>query len=291
LIKHLKENAREGKCVSDFCVELDAWHDLAASNQFSDLFFGEHNLFAYPLKTQSREEILNNAHIKGKSEIGWLIDFIPKKVFLRLCQCLDNMMDEIYASTDAYPDPYTKENFLYLDQRLNHALLPWRENFCSQVGFVHNPYLDSAILEFTYRLPPQLRDSEFLYKNLVKDMFPDLFSINIATSKDNEPDWHEELNRHKNELITLIRGTESRLDEIIPKKEIIRAIRHNVFLLNKAKAFLRKVLNYLRKRNKFANRLFNSWIGPQVQSSGDPDLLLIRLLIIRIYLSASLSDD
>jgi len=291
LIEYLKANVREGKCVSDFCTELEAWHRLAASNQFSDMFVGEHSFGGHFVDVKSKEEILGSLHIWGASGIRWLGNFISKKIYKQMCQSLNKLTDDIFESTNAIPDPFDKQNFLYLDQRLNHALLPWRENFSSQAGFVHNPFLDGDILEFTMKLPPYMRKYRLLYWNTIRKMLPDFFSIRRATLKDNNPDWQEELHNHKDLLISLIQRTDSRLDGIISKKELLTALELKVSIIKKAKTFPMRVLNYIRIRNKPADKLISIFTGHRVQRSANPTELLLRLLMIRIYLSPSLSDN
>ena len=148
MIEHLKQNAREVKCVSDFCIELDVWHQLAESKQFSELFVGD-ILFGHSNYSgeegMSKEVILNSLEIKAAWAIGWLEFYISKKSFRQMCQCLNNLMDDIFETTKSFDNPFDKQDFIDLDQSNNHALMPWRENYCSQVGIVHNPFLDGDI--------------------------------------------------------------------------------------------------------------------------------------------------
>jgi asparagine synthase (glutamine-hydrolysing) len=291
LVELLKANAREGKCVSDFCIELDVWHRLAASNQFTDIFTGDEWFGRNNFALNSQEEILGSVYIRGASGIGWLENFISKKVYKQMCHCLNVLTDEIFETTNAFPDPQDKIDFLYIDQRLDHALMPWRENFLSQAGFIHDPYLDGKILEFIKQLPPHLRRDKLLFKNTIRDMLPDFFSMKLSTLKDVKPDLQEELHKHKDLLISLIQGTESRLDSIISKKEILSALEQKVTIIKKAKAFSIRVINYIRRRNKIADKLFNIFMGRRVVPSMNQDQLLLRLLVIRIYLTPSPSDN
>ncbi len=291
LIEHLKANVREGKCVSDFCTELETWHSLAEDNQFSDIFVGEHSFGGHFVDVKSKEEILDSLHIWGASGIRWVGNFISKKIYKEMCQSLNKLTDYIFESTNAISDPFDKWSYLYLDQRLNHAHMPWRENFASQAGFVHNPFLDGDILDFTMKLPPYMRKHRLLYWNTIRKMLPDLFSIRRASVKDVRPDWQEELHKHKDLLISLIQGTESRLDGIISKKELIAALEQKISIFMKAKAFSMKVLDHIRIRNKSADELVSIFTGHRVQRPVKPTELLLRLLMIRIYLTSSLSDN
>lgn len=287
LIGQLEVNAREGKCVSDFCIELDVWHRLAEIYKFSDIFVGDECFGRDEIPSESKEGILDSIYIRGASGIKWLENFISKKIYKQMCESLEELTDDIFNKTKTFIDPHDKVDFLYIDQRINHALMPWRENFSSQAGFVHNPFLDGRILEFIKKLPPQMRKNKSLFKNTIKDTLPDLFSIKRATSKDFIPDWQDELRKNKDSFTSLIQGTDSRLDDIVSKKELLTALSQRIPVIKKVRSFPIKGLNYIRTRNDFAEKIIGFLIGTRVKQSVNPSILLIRLLLIRIYLSQS----
>lgn len=168
--------------------------------------------------------------------------------------------------------------------------MPWREYFLSQVGWVHNPYLDGSILDFMKKIPPPLRRNKSIFYDTISAMFPGLYSIKRAASMGTRVDWQAEFSRHKDSLISLVQGTESRLDGIISKEEIVDFIRREDSLLQKAKVFLAKTLKYLGIRSRLADRVFTLLLGPRLYQKSrniDPVLLLLRLLLIRIYLTPS----
>ena len=210
-----------------------------------------------------------------------------------MCTCINKLADYVYDRTKEIPDPRTKSDFLYLDQRIDHTMMPWREYFTAQVGFVHDPFLDGAVLEFMNRLPVQLRKVKFLYRNTIKEMFPDLFSVGLATSSGYRVDWHKELLKHKDELISLVQKTDSRLDEIISRNEVLHVIKHYGSWILRLKEYLTKALDYLGRNilvEKALNGLLGSWDHPRDSLVGS-DKLLIRLLLIWIYLSPTSSNN
>jgi asparagine synthase (glutamine-hydrolysing) len=295
LIDQLKNNAKEGKCLSNFCDELDAWHTLAASNQFSELFVGDEFFGWSNLAQESKENLLESVKIFGASGISRLEPYLSKKIYHQLRQCLNKLTDDIYEKTNAIPDDNDKEDFLYLDQRINHVLMPWREFFSSQVGFVHNPFMDGTILEFMQKLPPHLRQNKSFYLKTTKYMFPDLFSINKATSSGHEVNWQEELQNQKGSLILLIQDTDSRLDEVISKKEVMDLINGKGSILTKIKTFTLTKLQLLGRKNTFVDKLLRKLLtvpGLYQKGSSIPrDKLILRLFLIRIYLSPSSLDN
>ncbi len=293
LVDHLKNNAREGKCLSNFCGELDAWHHLAAAGQFSDVFVGDECFGRIDFKLGSKRDILASVSITDAAGIRGMKSFISKEIYTQMCTCINKLADYVYDRTKEIPDPRTKSDFLYLDQRIDHTMMPWREYFTGQVGFVHDPFLDGAVLEFMNRLPVQLRKVKFLYRNTIKEMFPDLFSVGLATSSGYRVDWHRELLKHKDELISLVQETDSRLDEIISRNEVLHVIKHYGSWILRLKEYLTKALDYLGRNKlveKALNGLLGSWDHPRGSLVGS-DKLLIRLLLIRIYLSTSSFDQ
>ena len=289
LVALLKNNAREGKCLSNFCDEVDVWHELADENQVFDIFVGDKCFGHLVAKSGSKTDILASVPIQDALSIHWLGNFISKRTYRLLYDCINKLTDEIYESANDIPDPFERGQFIYFDQRTDHYMLPWREYFSSQVGFVHNPFLDRAFLEFFTRMPRQLRKDRYLYKRTIKKMFPDLFSIGHATIKGNKFPWHKELLIHKDDLISFVNSTNSRLDEIITRNEVLDAIRQYGTWDLRLMEYVIKVFNFLL-RKILGNKAIKALIGSKYHPKGSPifsEKLLIRLLLIRIYLSMS----
>jgi phosphoribosylaminoimidazole-succinocarboxamide synthase len=126
-------------------------------------------------------------------------------------------------------------------------------------------------------------------------MFPDLFSINKATSSGHEVNWQEELQNQKGSLILLIQDTDSRLDEVISKKEVMDLINGKGSILTKIKTFTLTKLQLLGRKNTFVDKLLRKLLtvpGLYQKGSSIPrDKLILRLFLIRIYLSPSSLDN
>jgi hypothetical protein len=170
--------------------------------------------------------------------------------------------------------------------------MPWRENLTGPAGFVHNPYLDGEILDFMMKVPPKLRRGKSLYLKTITRMHPDLYSIPKAKSAGYKANWRKELVKNRKLLIDLILETDSRLDELISKEEIIAILNAQCSRVIQLGSFLRRGIKYLRRKNEIADHVFNIFLGPGVCIKGGfvyPDILLIRLLLMRIYLSPALS--
>lgn len=287
LINLINKNAKEGKCIANFCDELDAWHYLAKLDQFSDVFVGEQCLGSVGSGIKSKRDIFDRLHINDSQILMPLESFISKNLFRDLCHKLNNLTDQIYASADKYSILQDKLDYLHLDQKCNHIFMPWREHFSSQVGFVHNPYLDGRILDFRKKLPPDLRDNKLLFKETITRMLPEIFSVGHPSSPSYQMNWHDEFRNHKTELIKFINSTDSRLDSYFSKRDLINILRHEITMNKRNKGLLIWGIIFFRRKYKSADKLLGIFVGPLGKPVKGLDKLLLRLLVMRTYLSTS----
>ena len=288
LVQHVIDNARLGKAITNYCDEIETWNMLAESNAYTDLIVGEEcfGYFKEPLET--KEKLFSLLAINGPGSIDWLKSFVDKEFYTSLNQHLVQLQAEIYERLEKYPDVDDKKDFLYFDQRMNHVLLPWRENICSQVGCVHNPLMHSKILEFINTLPPVHRHKKILFKQTIKKMFPELFAIGFATASGYTINWELEIRRNKAKLIEFVESTDSALDTIIPKNKIVEMIKSQSSIKGIASKNKTRIIFYLRKNYKLFNVLISPFTGPLNShvSTGYvfPDFMILRLLMIRTQL-------
>lgn len=285
LVQHIIDNASLGKGITNYCDEIETWNALAEKNTYTDLIVGEEcfGYFKEPLET--REKLFSLLAVNGPGSIAWLRNFIDAKFYDQLNQNLAKLQNDIYARLDQYSDVDDKKDFLYFDQRINHVLLPWRENICAQVGCVHNPLMHSKILEFINKLHPIHRHNKILFKRTIKSMFPELFAIGFATVSGFTINWEMEIRKNKFKLIEYVESTDSLLDAIIPKNEIVQMIKDQSSAKGIATKNLKRIVFYLRKNYKIFNIIISPFIGPLNShvSTGYvfPDFMIIRLLMVR----------
>jgi len=281
--KLLKENAFYGKGIANFCGENEVYNILSGYN-ITDIFVGDHCFVWKNVPLASTEDALEAANVSGKDSIIWLKIFLPRKKYNEIQNSLVKLMNDIKASANNIQNFHDKREFFYLTQYNNNVKMPWREYFTIKAGFVHNPYLDGDILEFITEIPPDKRKNKILFIKTMENLFPDLFRITTASKIENYIyRWHIEICRNKNELINMVYNTESRLDEIIPKKTVVKLINANDSKALYYIFFTNKILNYLRKKNIIFYRL-SSFFGIN-KKFVHPTTLVIRLLVLRIYLS------
>ncbi|MBN2259662.1 MAG: hypothetical protein JW702_03920 [Clostridiales bacterium] len=283
LINLLVKNAEEGKCLTNFSDELDAWHYLAVKKNYDDVFAGDMS-FGAGENEKTIEDVLTMLHIRSETGLTLLRGFVSKSIYGSIRRSIRKLNSRIIESTERLPHLLDKTDYLYYDQRINHVLLPWRENICGQTGFVHLPFLDGDIVDFILRLPGHLRDNKFLYRMTISKMYPDLFSIPRARVLGYKVNWAKEIAHNKNVLIELILNSDSRLDEYISRDELIRMIQRINPTLCKLRNYFIKSINYIRRRISLLDILLNKIIGP-VQRVMTIDVFIIRILLLRIYLS------
>lgn len=283
IVSFLKNNALHGKGIANICYEIDAWLSLENDEGYSDIFVGDEIFGWQNVHLSSKEDVLDSVYIKKASSIKWLKPFLSEEVFEKVSVSIDQNIDSLYEGTNNIKDLDDKKDFLYLEHRINNILMPWRELFSNKVGFVHNPFLDENILKFMTKVPPSLRKDKRLFRLAISELFPDLFSIPKATDPGHIENWRNEIIQSESELIDMVTGTESFLDDIISKENLIKLIKLQKSKINKAKTFGDKGVNYIRKRIPQLDKRLNKIIGkrnPQVDST----TIVLRLLILRIYL-------
>ncbi|MBN1187053.1 MAG: hypothetical protein JXB49_32545 [Bacteroidales bacterium] len=282
LISILNENALEGKVLSNYSDELDAWHYVAEKNEFTDVFAGD-MCFGVGGALHTMEEVFNR-YVMFSSGTKWLKRYMSKKNYNSIHHSLNMLKSDILKKTDNYEHIQDKKDFFYFDQRIDHVLMPWRENIGGQVGLVHLPYLDGKIIDFVLKLPPHFRNSKSLYKKTISELLPDLFSIPQANPKGfYSANWLKEIAKNKLSLIKLIQESNSRLDEFISKEELMNMIEKLNPKIIEIKALFKKIVNVPR-RIKAINKILNYVFGP-VYRKVSPGTIIIRLILIRIYLS------
>jgi hypothetical protein len=283
LIQHLEANAKETRCIAEMCIELDMWHKLAEDGNL-DLFVGDEPFGTIAVDTC--EEILEKYGLRGTHGIKWLRNFLSRRSYQHLCNAIKQLGDEIIGSAADYAVAQDKNDIISLNQHKNHRSMAWREFFCSQAGYVHNPFMDREIFEFVQHTPPWFRGNTMFFRTVIKKIYPELFAIGIARESHISPNWQAEIDANRELLKAHVLQTDSRLDGLISKAEILKALDQKETVPYRIGYFLFRAVNALRRRWKTLDEILNPFIGPRNRRGiGEPALLLIRLLIIRMYLS------
>jgi asparagine synthase (glutamine-hydrolysing) len=288
-IAQLTGNAWQGRCIANFCDELDVWRSLADRAEFSDIIAGDQCFGGVDGNLDSDAAVLDSIGITGTAGLRWLRGRISDESYDAFSGALQRLSSDIMAKANAFEDPHDKKDYLRLDQRINHLILPWREYMLGQVGLVHNPFLDSKILEFVAKLPPRLRKNKIFYRQTISLMFPSLFNLKLASAAGYKMNWWRELVSNHRQLVELVEATDSRLDSFVSKAEFVDLLKSVAARSTKALTDLSRGVNYVRKRSPVADSAITALAGPRIGQGGRsvPAVqLVIRLLVLRIYLSS-----
>ncbi|WP_221284452.1 asparagine synthase-related protein [Deinococcus humi] len=222
LLATLRRNAAWGHGVTNFCDEVDAW-DTLEGESVTDLFTGDQifEMHAYPL-TDISEQLVKR-HIEPFSTLGSLADRLNPGLSPALEAAWTAEVETIRASAARFADPYQQELVLVADQLLPYRLLPWRERYGGRFARIHLPYLDAAVLDFLYRLPPDTLAGKRLFVDTLRDLDPALYTVPLARSQGYEADWHAELIKHREAVKEELLSGPSRLDAAIDP-QAIRAV-------------------------------------------------------------------
>jgi len=285
LLKHIVNNAQQGKCLTNFCDELETWNALAESKKYTDLIVGEECFGYFNVPLENEDKLFSLLAINSAGSLKWLEQFVNTDLYKQLNSSLTNVRKDISVRLEQYSDVHDKKDYLYFDQRLKDVLLPWRENIGSKVGCVHNPLLNSKILEYVMKLSPIHRQNKNLYKRTISNMFPELFDIGFATASGYSINWELEIRKNQTKLIEFVEQSDSLLDELIPKQAIIDMIHKQSSIREITAKNITRIIRFGRKKNKIFNTIvtpiFGPLNGPLSSRYVYPDFLVIRLLIIR----------
>lgn len=287
-LKHLSDSVRYGKCLTHFCEEMEVWNTLEKNDELHDLIVGEQCFGYFDVPLNSKESTLGLLSIMGESGISWIQQFVSPSLYKQLSHSLNSLTDKIWNDLESYPDYHDKKDILYFEQRIKNVLLPWRENICSRIGYVHNPLMDGKLLNFIAKLPPDLRKNKRFFKKTIHAMLPELVQIEFATSLGYSVNWQLEIARHQRELIQMIQQTESLLDALIPKESLINMIKQQSSYYEISKKYIKRTSIYFRKKYSMFDKCMTFFIGPLESPKGHsnyPDALVLRLLMVRMELT------
>jgi asparagine synthase (glutamine-hydrolysing) len=291
----IERNAQLGQGVSHFCHEVDAWFEVGpkgCQDEEKRLFVGDECLGWIDRPMESYADVLHAVAISDFSHLGWLEHYIDSASIRLFAEAVKADIQTITKRCPESDDLHDTKDYLYLDQRLNHVIMPWRENFAGRFFTVVNPLLDNTILDFMQKVPSTLRRGKRLFKDTVHDMFPDLFRGRRARSSSYASYWDRSLQTQKADLASLVSQEASPLDSIFPQEALIRILRDYVYVPPRARLWnlprraLRQVLYRMPLYNRTASKGRKQ---DKVHASPPRPLItsqfLARALVLRTFLA------
>jgi asparagine synthase (glutamine-hydrolysing) len=285
----IERNACLGQGTSHFCHEVDAWFELSHSGSQSDetwLFVGDECMGWTNKPMHAYADVLQAVAIYDFSRLSWLERYLDNASMRLFSEAVAEDIDIMIKRCPESDDLHDAKDYLYLDQRLNHLIMPWRENFPGRFFTVANPLLDNAILDFMQKVPSTFRRGKRLFKDTVSDMFPELFRIQRARSSSFASYLDQALQAQKADLASLVAQEASPLDAMLPQEALAHILQDYVHVPSQArlrdwpKSSLRRVLHSTGWYDWAASKVRAGRPGSVTKSR-----FLERALVLRTFLS------
>ena len=278
----LTDNAEMGQGIANFCDESDAWRDMERSlpNRNRSVLFVADTCFG-----------LGNLLLSHFSGLTPLKRFFDRNTYDLMYSSYHEEYLNILGRCPSFQNHRDVLDFLYVDQELVNHYLSWREYFLGRYFTVRNPFLDNSILDFMMKVPVNLRRDKRLYRRMITEKFPHLFSIKSAHSSGHIPDWRAELDKQRRNIEALLLDRSSVLDELMPPDAIlglagVEGIR--AFRRGSTREILKKIARRLLRSSPPADKWFYRLPNCLVRT-GDRISLVKRLIVARLFLSAASS--
>ena len=126
-------------------------------------------------------------------------------------------IERLQASFPSHADEDELHDYLYLDRRVAHMLMPWRHAHAGRFLPVANPLLDARILDFYRRAPREWRTGKQLHQETLRTHYPELCQVPFPPSGVNNQRVEQSLRVARRRLqALLVKDRPSRLDALIP---------------------------------------------------------------------------
>jgi hypothetical protein len=243
-INSIIKNAQYGQGISNYCEEINAWEYFSENNkQYDDIsiFFGDECFGLRDIYFTSKYEALKYLKIYNTNSILSLMPIIGHEIFTFIDNGMEDDINNIFKNVPLEYNNYDIYNYLYLDQRVNHALLNWRNFFAGRISQPVMPFLDYELVDFICKLPQNYRKNKMLFKTTIQKLLPDLFNIKRSSIKyDNDYLWANILKTNKNDIIKVLKETSSSLFCYF-EPEIIISLLDNNYNKNKFTKYFVKI--------------------------------------------------
>lgn len=295
LVSALRTNADVGYVMNKYCEDAEVWfgfRDSLQSSGRSALFVGDECFGDVPFLRQSpirsMDDVLECVGIHDFSRWSWLSPFLEKNAYRSMRDGWREERNLIVQKCPPSDDHLDYKDFLYLQQRVNHIIFPWRHCIMGEHVIVRQPLLDRSILDFMSRIPAARRLWKRFYVDTVTEMFPEVFNIGITRTPGSYPNWAREFVAQRAAIEGLLAET-SALDSVISPDAVTRLLdRIGLLQSGTAQAIPAKLIKRLQasRRTFKAMRLITGVTdeGPDYERVSEVHMAQ-RLLVLRLVLS------
>jgi asparagine synthase (glutamine-hydrolysing) len=281
----IRVNARFGEGMTNICEEVDAWRALGGHGG-GDVFVGDECMGWVDAPLRHPQDALRAVSIHDFTRLGRLRGHIEPSMERELAEGLAAEVAALSARCAQMTDLHDVKDFLYLDQRLAHVLMPWRDRFSRPLGRFERllePLLDRHLLDFVATLPSGLRRDKLLYRRALARRFPQLAAVPAATRAGYLANWRSEIAGQRDTLVAAVRSEDSLLDPIVSPTTLIRMIERQAGLAASVRYTARKAADFARSRPGPIGAASRKMLGARFTL--DETTFLMRALVLRRVLA------
>lgn len=285
----IERNARWGDGSANFCDEALVWETLVSehASRRPPLICGDTVLVDYKVDVADMQDAMNIAGFRDFAGLAWIEGLLPDGQYrgLRDAQAAD--LAHLQRLTAATGDLLDMRYSLYLDQRVCHVHLPWREDFAARGFAVQEPLLDNELLDFSRQLPPGLRRyQQRLYVAAASLVAPEVFTGPRAAVSGCIIDWRDQLQQQAASLAVPPpvdrESCATLLDDLIDPGVVGKVLRLPQMAAPTAASRLRGVAQ--RRLRREWGRVRRKVTGRQLPIRTSPADFLRRYLVLRRFL-------
>ena len=280
IVATIRRNAALGQGLTNFCDEIDAWHRKGQEEKGSVVLAGDECFGWADRRLVSTSDVMISVCLRKFEFAGAVIPLLDSAVAKEMTEGLASEIDEIVRRSEK-SNLHDMKDLLYLEHRMQWGLLPWRRFVIGEYFEVREPLVQTPVLEVIRKLPMQDRIGKALYRKAIQELAPEVFSIPRARTGQATPDWRRELIRDRAKVAEMLK-TASRLDEAIAPDvllELLNSLERDRPAGRSWKLVVRQMVG------PAATRLLRSFARPETPRSQSTQTILIRLLVLREFLS------
>lgn len=290
----LAYNSLQGDGAAHFCDEGDVWRTLAAWPAGATMVVGDRQAHHRgSILNLTTPQLLRMVSVFPIDAIDWFLERLDPTVADAMRSGWSDRFDDLVAEYGGFVPWQRAAHPAYIEERTSRTLALWRERFSSEAGTVINPYLDRDLLDFVAALPTEFNDTDgrLLHREAILHHWPSA-SVGLAAHGGwNRPSWGTEIQRHADRLREIVAGTDSRLEELIPKAvtlDLISQVERQGSSLSDASEGIGWQIRKAVKRSKLLTSVVRSQKGRRklmVPPRIDPATLTREVLTLHLALA------
>lgn len=227
LLQMLDASAILGQGRRRPAYEIDALARLA--ERYSDaadsvMLFGDECVGMWSCRMRNVNDILGAARLKAPSLLEQLSPVLGVDWTGRLRAALEAEYDVLREKVRSFADADDAKDYLYLDQRLSHGLLPLRTLFAGRWFAVAMPLLARPILDFIAALPIADRVDKRLFRQMARSYLAKQFRLARSVEGRFHPMFHQEIARQRERLAAAIIEHGWKIDELLGQAELLELL-------------------------------------------------------------------